>query len=161
MRNFSSIVLMLCLFLVCLPQCIYAEEIDYKNKSDEQLLQMCYQMNDSGACFVIAGRLKDADQGRDRISVLEYGASVPGKKNYLSLLCMTFLAKSYIEGDGVPQDYVKGYKWANILASLSEKIPIQGVAKYWRDKLIKVMTQEQISEAQKESRIWFDQHTDW
>lgn len=35
------------------------------------------------------------------------------------------------------------------------------VAKSWRDELIKIMTVGQVTEAQRESRIWFDHHIDW
>lgn len=151
-----------CLVLISIiPLNINAEEIDYKSKTNEQLIQMCFEKNDSFACFMIAGKLKDAGQGRERIAVLKHGASVPGKKNARSLTCMYFLAESHIKGDGVPQNYIKGYKWANILASISEKWLFQGVAKSWRDELIVKMTNEQISEAQKESQIWLDQHKDW
>ena len=161
MKKISCYVIFCLTLVFFIPLNINAEEIDYKSKTDDQLLQMCFEKNDSFACFMVAAKLKDAGLGKERVAVLEYGASVPGRKNPRSLYCMYYLAESYIEGDGVPQDFVKGYMWANILASLPENHPMQNVAKSWRDKLLKVMTSDQISEAQKKSNAWFNAHKDW
>ena len=53
------------------------------------------------------------------------------------------LAVKYLNGNGVPQNFVKSYKWANIAAS-------RGVeqAKKMRNRLNKIMEPEQINKAQ-------------
>ena len=56
------------------------------------------------------------------------------------------IARMYFEGDGVIQDYVEAYKWANLAAMKEEKN--RGL----RDTIKKVMTAEQIAEAQKLAR---------
>ena len=58
----------------------------------------------------------------------------------------------FYNGEGVPKDYVLAYMWVNL--SLAEDNNIK--AKESIDNLEKEMTPEQIEEAQKLSREWFN-----
>ena len=60
------------------------------------------------------------------------------------------LGKVYYDGDGVPKDYVLAYKWLNLAARRDSS----GYVGMCRDALAKVMTPEQIAEAQKLAREW-------
>ena len=62
------------------------------------------------------------------------------------------LGLCYYNGEGVPKDYVLAYMWVNL--SLAEDNNIK--AKESIDNLEKEMTPEQIEEAQKLSREWFN-----
>ena len=70
---------------------------------------------------------------------------------------MSFLARIYRDGKGVPQDYVQAHKWFNLSAS---RLTTESVAKYRRedaearDSLAKHMTAAQIAEAQRLAREW-------
>ncbi len=60
-----------------------------------------------------------------------------------------FLGARYSSGDGVPKDDVLAYMWANLSAANGN----ENAAKF-RETLSKVMSPEQIAEAQKLSREW-------
>ncbi len=60
---------------------------------------------------------------------------------------------AYYLGEGVTKDYIRSYMWLNIG---SEKGYIE--AKEWRDKVAKMMTEKQISEAQKRSKEWIQRN---
>jgi|GEM_PF-2089945 len=53
----------------------------------------------------------------------------------------------YEEGKGVSKNIVDAYKWYNLAAANGEES-----SKYWRDKLMKIMTQKQIADGQRLSR---------
>jgi TPR repeat protein len=59
------------------------------------------------------------------------------------------LGVCYIGGEGVPKDYVEGYKWENISAASGNQLARDNL-----EKIEKVMTPQQIAEAQKLSREW-------
>ena len=59
------------------------------------------------------------------------------------------LGYMYSEGIGVPEDDVVAYMWYNLAAAQNNSI-----AKENKDIIVKVMTKEQIAEAQKMSREW-------
>jgi len=61
------------------------------------------------------------------------------------------LGAAYEQGEGVPQDYVNAYKWMN-LASASSNKDLAEFARIHRGHLLKVMTEEQVAEAQRLSR---------
>jgi len=63
------------------------------------------------------------------------------------------LGRLYSAGDGVPEDYVISYMWFN-LAAAREPPPPWSSAKQGREAIEKLMTPEQIAEAQKLSREW-------
>jgi TPR repeat protein len=63
--------------------------------------------------------------------------------------CMLSLADMYEKGQGIPQDYVEAHKWYNIVAATGWDMFAED-----RDKLAKLMTPEQIAEAQKLAREW-------
>jgi TPR repeat protein len=54
----------------------------------------------------------------------------------------------YADGDGVPKDLVMAYKWTN-LAGASANESVAEKSRRFRDSLAKVMTPEQIAEAQR------------
>ncbi len=58
------------------------------------------------------------------------------------------LGQMYVDGEGVPQDYVQAHMWFNLAAS-----EIKIAAKF-RDDLASKMTPAQIAEAQKMAREW-------
>jgi TPR repeat protein len=53
----------------------------------------------------------------------------------------------YFKGHGVPQDYVLSHMWFNLSTA-------QGMRSSFRDKIAKLMTSEQIAEAQRLAREW-------
>jgi len=59
----------------------------------------------------------------------------------------------YEYGKGVPQDYTEAMKWANLAAARNQED-----ATALRDLLAKLMTPEQIAEAQRLAREWLAQH---
>jgi TPR repeat protein len=59
------------------------------------------------------------------------------------------LGRRYALGQGVPQNYVLGYKWFNLAAAQG----IQEAVK-WRDTIVQHMTSAQIAEAQNLARDW-------
>ena len=59
------------------------------------------------------------------------------------------LGQFYINGEGVPQDFVLAYMWLNLAAARGF-----GVAAMDRDRVARVMTRSDISEAQRLTREW-------
>jgi TPR repeat protein len=59
------------------------------------------------------------------------------------------LGTAYVKGDGVPQDYVLAHMWFNLAAALGSES-----ARESRDAVAKVMTPDQIAEAQRLARQW-------
>ena len=57
----------------------------------------------------------------------------------------------YSSGEGVPQDYVEAHKWLNLAASRSTGSDQTGID---RDAVAKLMTPQQIAEAQRLAREW-------
>ena len=59
------------------------------------------------------------------------------------------IGKKYATGEGVEQDYVRAHKWVNLAAigGNAEAIKL-------RDTFSKLMTREQIAQAQKLAREW-------
>jgi uncharacterized protein len=63
------------------------------------------------------------------------------------------LGVMYAKGEGVPQDYVRAYAWGNVgSANGSDN------GSDLRDLVAKEMTPEQIAEAQKLSKVWFEKY---
>ncbi|MEP6828315.1 MAG: tetratricopeptide repeat protein [Aestuariivirga sp.] len=73
--------------------------------------------------------------------------------NQNDILAQLRLARLYYEGNGVPQDYVLSHMWFNVAAA-------QG--NIWseseRDRIAKLMTPNQIAEAQRLARAWVAVH---
>ena len=63
------------------------------------------------------------------------------------------LGVMYVKGQGVPQDYVQSHMWFNLAASGG----IADAGKY-RDSVSKLMTPDQIAEAQRLAREWLAAH---
>ena len=59
------------------------------------------------------------------------------------------LAKRLATGDGVPQDYIAAHKWANLAAIGGGEEAIK-----MRDTFAKLMTPDQVADAQKQAREW-------
>lgn len=59
------------------------------------------------------------------------------------------LGAAYVKGEGVPQDYVLAHMWFNLAAAQGNEDARQN-----RDSLAKVMTPDQIAEAQRLARQW-------
>ena len=59
------------------------------------------------------------------------------------------LAGFYLEGWGVPQDYVLAHMWGNLAAAQGNPI-----GKFIRDEVAKKMTPAQVAESQKLAREW-------
>jgi TPR repeat protein len=57
----------------------------------------------------------------------------------------------YHNGEGVPQDFAKAYMWANLAAAQGNKNAVK-----FRNELNKSLTPEQVAEAQRLSRQFFD-----
>jgi hypothetical protein len=63
------------------------------------------------------------------------------------------LGRMYYVGRGVPQDYVQAHMWYN-LAAAGQPGRTRDVAVGGRDEIAKLMTPEQIAEAQRLAREW-------
>ncbi len=59
------------------------------------------------------------------------------------------LGSMYLEGEGVPKDFVVAYMWFNLAAAHGDD-----GAKRYRDIVEAQMTPDQIAEAQRPSREW-------
>ena len=59
----------------------------------------------------------------------------------------------YDRGQGVLQDYVQAHMWYNLAAAQNQENAIR-----LRDSLTKLMTPEQIAEAQRLAAEWLAQH---
>ncbi len=60
------------------------------------------------------------------------------------------LGLAYMEGKGVPEDYVRAHMWFNLVAAQDNR----AMAKLLRDSVAKFMTPAQIAKAQKLAREW-------
>ena len=60
------------------------------------------------------------------------------------------LGLAYMEGKGVPEDYVRAHMWFNLVAAQDNR----AMAKLLRDSVAKFMTPAQIAEAQKLAAEW-------
>jgi len=63
------------------------------------------------------------------------------------------LAVMYAKGQGVPRDYVQAYMWFSLAAVQGDKKGTQN-----RDQAAKLMTSQQIVEAQKLAQEWRAKH---
>jgi len=63
------------------------------------------------------------------------------------------LGVMYNKGQGVPQDYVQASMWYNLAAVQGNEMAVKN-----REVLVKKMTPEQITEAQRLAREWMAQH---
>jgi TPR repeat protein len=63
------------------------------------------------------------------------------------------LGALYEYGEGVPQDYVLAYMWSNLGAAQGNES-----AQSNKDAVGRLMTREQIAEAQRLSREWLEAH---
>jgi TPR repeat protein len=61
-------------------------------------------------------------------------------------LAQSGVAFLYLVGRGVPKDYVEGYKWADLAAAQGDEASGKN-----RDKASRLMTSDQIAEAQRRS----------
>lgn len=65
-------------------------------------------------------------------------------------------------GEGVPKDYVRSYMWLNIVSGSNVTTRPQIRTREWalqlRDDVEKLMTREQVAEAQRLSREWMKKH---
>ncbi len=67
---------------------------------------------------------------------------------------MNNLSLMYSHGRGVPQDYVRAHMWFNLAASRLPPGKVRDDAVFNRDSLARLMTPEQIAEAQRLAREW-------
>ena len=63
------------------------------------------------------------------------------------------MGSKHDSGEGVPKDDVKAYAWFNVSSANGYE-----EASASRNRIAKTMTPEQIAEAQKLSREWFEKH---
>ena len=61
------------------------------------------------------------------------------------------LGVAYWNGRGVPQDYVEAHMWFNLAAAQGEDLAVR-----YRDKIAELLTREQLAEAQRRAREWFE-----
>lgn len=83
----------------------------------------------------------------EAITWYRYAAETGDAKSQFNLGVM------YLNGQGVPQDYVIAYMWFNLAAAQENKISANG-----KEIIIKRMTQAQIAEGQRLSRVCFNQN---
>ena len=60
----------------------------------------------------------------------------------------------YVNGQGVPQDYVEAHKWSNLSAASATDKETRDKATHLRDLVASKMTADQVAEAQKLAREW-------
>ena len=68
----------------------------------------------------------------------------------------SLLGSMYIEGKGVPQDYVLAHKWLNLANAKNRSMTdrMRDMTAQLRDIVASEMTPEQIAEAQRLAREW-------
>lgn len=76
-----------------------------------------------------------------------------GYANHGDASSQTLLADMYVDGHGVPKDYVAAYMWYTIAAGQGEL-----GASYNKDIVKDLMTPEQITEAERLAREWLEEH---
>ena len=59
----------------------------------------------------------------------------------------------YYTGQGILKDTVNAYAWCNVASANGSKVASKN-----RDLIAKEMTPEQIAEAQKLSKVWFEKY---
>ena len=69
-------------------------------------------------------------------------------------LAQYFLASMYLTGEGLPQDAVLAHMWLNLAAAKFPPGELRELAANDRDGLSKIMTPDQIAEAQRLAREW-------
>ena len=57
----------------------------------------------------------------------------------------------YQDGLGVPQDHVEAHMWFNLAAAQGNVVAVRN-----RDNVAEQMTREQLAEAQRRAREWFE-----
>ncbi len=63
------------------------------------------------------------------------------------------LGRMYTNGDGVTQDLVKAYAWHNVSSANGDLYAVN-----FRDEVAKTITPDQLDEAMKLSRKWFEEY---
>ena len=63
------------------------------------------------------------------------------------------LGVRFYNGQGVPQDYIQAHKWFNLSSANGDPKGAKS-----RDTVSESMTTEQIAEAQKLAKEWFEEH---
>ena len=71
---------------------------------------------------------------------------------------MSNLGFFYVEGRGVPQDYVQTHMWYNLAASRPRSEEWREEAVERRDNVAALMTPEQIAQTQRLARAWDAAH---
>jgi S1-C subfamily serine protease len=119
--------------------------------------------NTSGAGEIYERALKLAEQGNANGQIalgFAYKGGVGVSQSYVEAAkwfhkaaeqddadAQNYLGLMYEKGEGVPQDYVEAYKWYNLAAAQGNRIGIEN-----RDKIVNLMTPDQIAEAQQLAR---------
>ena len=85
------------------------------------------------------------DDGRHSEALREWQASA----NAGDAKAMLALGRLYVQGLGVPQNYVQAHMWFNLAASRFEAAAVKE-----RDALAVRMAPEQVAEAQKQAAAW-------
>ena len=67
------------------------------------------------------------------------------------------LGNMYADGLGVPRDYIQAHMWFNLASTISEGKLGEEAANN-RDSVAKIMTEEQISTAQRLAGEWMRKH---
>ena len=69
------------------------------------------------------------------------------------------LGFAYLLGEGVPQDYLEAHKWLNLAAARASGDNQKASADF-RDRIAKMITPDQLAEAQKRAREWMEAFED-
>lgn len=67
------------------------------------------------------------------------------------------LGECYLNGEGVPQDYVEAYKWFNLSAAQDDSLSTKGISVQERNSITRLMTPEQIAEGQRRAAAFVPQ----
>ena len=134
--------LIILLFTICLSVgSLSAQSTDVK-----KLIQQANQGNAIAQCSI--GVMYGTGRGvpQDDVQAVKWVRLAADQGDAESQCTLGFL---YYDGQGVPQDYVQAMKWFNLAAAQGNENGKKG-----RDLVAKIMTPQQIAQAQELARNW-------
>lgn len=114
------------------------------------LLVCMFPVNLSAVTESVFDRIDKAFRARDYKTAIELMRPLTEKGDAKA---QHFLGMMYYLGRGVPQDYVKAYKWLSLAGSKGYKM-----AQQTQTKLDGIMTPEQITEAKALAKKWSEKN---
>jgi TPR repeat protein len=126
------------------PEQVAADIANYKIECDA---------GNAKGCFGLGLMLAHNDRPAEAIPAFERSAQGRNAN------AMMFLGKMYEDGTGVPQDFVVAHMWGNLAHTFYTPGSIGKIGMEGRQEVLeRRMTREQIAEAQRRARDWFEKN---